>query len=108
MLIYNVTVNIEEDVEWEWKQWMLDNHIPEVMETGHFTGYKFLKLLNESPDASGSTYAVQFFVSNIGELETYLDTKAEALRNDHNRRYSNKFVAFRTVLEEVTQNASDS
>ncbi len=101
MLIYNVTVNIDTDVEEEWKQWMKNVHIPEVLATGRFTGFKFLRLLNEVPDATGNTYAIQYYAENIGQIETYLDTEAPAMRKSHDEAFGSKFVAFRTVLEEV-------
>ncbi len=102
MLIYNVTVNIDEEVEEEWKNWMSKKHIPDVLATGRFTGYKFLRLLNESPDATGSTYAIQYFVSDINEMNQYLNTEAPALQQDHKAKFGDKFVAFRTLLEEVS------
>lgn len=101
MLIYNVTVNIEPEVEVEWKQWMKNTHIPEVLATGRFTGSKFLRLLNEVPDATGSTYAIQYYADNIGQIEAYLENEAPAMRKSHDVAFGSKFVAFRTVLEEV-------
>ncbi len=101
MLIYNVTVNIDPEVEEEWKQWMKNVHIPEVLKTGRFTGSKFLRLLNEVPDATGTTYAIQYHAENIGQVEAYLDHEAPAMRKHHDDAYGGKFVAFRTVLEEV-------
>ena len=34
MILYNVTVNIDTDVEEDWIEWMKETHIPEVMKTG--------------------------------------------------------------------------
>ena len=101
MLVYNVTINIDPDVEEEWKVWMRDVHIPEVLGTGRFTDFKFLKLLSESPEASGSTYAVQYFSPSIDQVELYLNNEAAALQKSHTDKYGSKFVAFRTLLEEV-------
>ena len=36
MLLYNVTVIIEDAAAEEWLQWMQEIHIPEVMATGKF------------------------------------------------------------------------
>ena len=36
MIIYNVTVNVDEDVLSQWLRWMSENHIPDVMKTGLF------------------------------------------------------------------------
>jgi len=101
MLIYNVTVNIDPDVEDQWKSWMKEIHIPEVLDTGRFTGFKFLRLLNESPEATGSTYAIQYFVEDISHLDSYLKNEAPKLQQSHINNFGQKFVAFRTVLEEV-------
>ena len=81
--------------------WMKEFHIPEVLATGRFTGYKFLRLLNESPEATGSTYAIQYFLEDIGHLNQYLNTEAPKLQQSHIDKFGQKFVAFRTVLEEV-------
>ena len=37
MIIYNVTVSVEESVQTEWLNWMRNKHIPEVMACGIFT-----------------------------------------------------------------------
>lgn len=101
MVLYNVTVSIDEDVKEEWIAWMKEIHIPEVLETGHFTKHRILKLLNDQPDSTGPTYAIQYELDNIGKLDTYLEQYAPALQKKHVDKYGNKCIAFRTVLEEV-------
>ncbi|REE05901.1 DUF4286 family protein [Marinoscillum furvescens] len=101
MILYNVTVSVAPQVEQDWLTWMKDVHIPEVMRTGCFAEHKFLRLLNESPEAEGSTYAVQYFAPGKAELDTYLADHAPALRQKHLERYQDKALAFRTLLEEI-------
>lgn len=101
MILYNVTVSIDEDIEHEWKAWMQDEHIPEVIKTGFFLKHRMLKLLNERPDATGVTYAIQYELENIGKLDTYLEHHAPSLQKKQQDRYGHKCMAFRTVLEEV-------
>ncbi|MFY0607346.1 MAG: DUF4286 family protein [Cyclobacteriaceae bacterium] len=101
MILYNVTVNIDPSVEMDWLSWMKSSHIPKVMDTGCFTDQKFFRLLNEAPDATGSTYAIQYFASGEADLTNYLDHHAADLQKEVLDRYPNKFVAFRTYLEEV-------
>ena len=36
MLIYNVTVSIDQAVEHDWLSWMRGTHIPDVLHTGCF------------------------------------------------------------------------
>lgn len=101
MIIYNVTINISPDVEEDWKAWMKDHHIPDMIQTGCFESAKFLRLLNESPDAEGNTYAIQYFARDQSSVDHYLEKFAPKLRAEHTNRYRDKFVAFRTLLEEV-------
>lgn len=101
MLIYNVTVNIENDVREEWLHWMTDVHIPDVMNTGCFDQYKILRLLTEEAENTGTTYAIQYRCPDQLSLSLYIEKYAPALQADHKARYANKFVAFRSILEEV-------
>lgn len=101
MLIYNVTINIEESVHQDWLQWMKTVHIPDVMNTGCFESNKICKVLNTQPDEIGYTYAVQYFCVNSEMLANYQNKFAPKLQKEHLARYDGKFVAFRTLLEEV-------
>jgi len=94
-------MNIESEVEQEWLQWMKQVHIPEVLQTGCFTSHKFLKLLNDDPDATGTTYAIQYFASSVADLNNYLDNFSPDLRKKIDEKFLNRYVAFRTFLEEV-------
>ena len=48
MIIYNVTVKIDHSVHQEWLDWMKNNHIQDVIKTGHFVDYKICKILISS------------------------------------------------------------
>ncbi|MCC6689969.1 MAG: DUF4286 family protein [Bacteroidia bacterium] len=99
MIVYSVTINIENDVHDEWLRWMKEMHIPAVMKTGCFINSKMLRLLSDEPQ--GQTYSMQYTANSMTDYETYITTHAPALRKDFNERFPNKFVAFRTLLEEV-------
>jgi len=100
MIIYNVTVNIEESVEQEWLQWMKDAHIPDVMKTGMFLSSKMTHVLVEE-QMGGKTYSIQYTCENKETLDEYEQKYAPALQKDHNDKYQGKFVAFRTLLEVI-------
>ncbi len=99
MIIYNVTVNIDNSVHDEWLEWMKSKHIPDVVGTGCFTEGKIFRILvNEE---SGISYSVQYSAESMDDVNRYLKEHAEALRNDALRLYKDKFVAFRTLLERI-------
>ena len=100
MLLYNVSVTMDKDIETEWLQWMKEIHIPEVMATGCFLESLIYRLLHQ-PSGDDPTYVIQYRCESQEKLNTYFEKFADALRDKHNGRYKNRFVAFRTVMEEV-------
>jgi hypothetical protein len=101
MIIYNVTCNIPESIEEEWVHWMKHEHIPEVIATEKFTGFKMLKLLTTVEDNEGVNYAVQYFCSSIEAYNEYAEYFAPALKAKTYKKYGEQVLAFRTLLEEV-------
>ena len=99
MIIYNVTVNIDDSIHYEWLMWMKEIHIPEVMATGCFIENKICRILvNEE---SGTSYSIQYFCKNMDDLKVYQEKFAPGLQKKHADRYKDKFVAFRTLLEVI-------
>jgi hypothetical protein len=100
MIIYNVTVKIDNSVHDEWLDWMRSVHIKDVMNTGYFTENRMLKILgDDDPDAT--SYAIQYTCNNMEAFEKYSEIFAPALRAEHSEKFKDKFVAFRTLLEVV-------
>lgn len=100
MIIYNVTVNIDNDIHSDWLNWMRDIHIPEVMATGSFVENRILKLVGDE-DSGGHTYAIQYTCESMETYNLYQEKFAPALQKAHADRYNDKFVAFRTLLEVI-------
>jgi hypothetical protein len=101
MFIYNVTIKIAHAIHESWLQWMNEVHIPEVMKTGCFEKYVFVKLL-ETDEAEGPTYAVQYYTISIAQYNRYIDLYASKLRKDGQDKWGDKFIAFRTLMEVVS------
>jgi len=99
MLLYNVTVIIEDSAAEEWLQWMQEKHIPEVMATGQFLSNRLLKVI-DSPN-EGVTYCSQYVAQSIVEYEIYQQVYAPAIQEDLNTRFKDRFVAFRTLMEYI-------
>ncbi|WP_420603109.1 DUF4286 family protein [Flagellimonas sp.] len=102
MLIYNVTINIDESVHDQWLSWMKDKHVPDMLATGKFSHAKMAKVLVEE-DMGGITYSVQYTTKDRTTLESYYKEDAERLRSDALKLFADKFVAFRTELEVISQ-----
>ncbi|MFY8020667.1 MAG: DUF4286 family protein [Bacteroidia bacterium] len=101
MIIYNVTVNVEEGIHLEWLNWMKTIHIPEVMATGMFKDYRMLKLISKQEDELGETYAIQYYAENLDRFFQYQNEFAPALKQKTLELFGEKVLAFRTLMEEV-------
>lgn len=101
MIIYNVTINIEDDVHDQWLNWMQQVHLPDVMNTGLFVEYRMAKLLSRQEDETGTTYVIQYWAKSMADYETYQEQYAPALQAETRKHFDGKFVAFRTLMEQV-------
>jgi len=100
MIIYNVTVNVEEVIHHDWLKWMQEVHIPDVLSKGIFLENRIFKVLAD--EGTGThTYAIQYLCESMEAYETYRDNFAPALQEEMKKRYRENFVAFRTLLEVI-------
>lgn len=102
MIIYNVTVNVDQSIHEQWLVWMRQKHIDEVLETGLFKSARMVKVLVEE-EMGGTTYSVQYFTDSREKLEEYYEKHAPRLRQDGLSLFGNKMLAFRTELEVMSE-----
>lgn len=100
MIIYNVTIKVEEAIAGEWLQWLLQEHIPDVMKTSCFTENKVVRLL-EVDDSEGPTYAIQYFAESKANYNQYIEKYAPEMRKRSTDKWGQKFIAFRSVMQVV-------
>lgn len=98
MVLYNVTMKIDCDIEEEWLSWMKQKHIPDVMNSGNFLSAQISRLLDQ-PGEEDPTYVIQYRCAGREQYENYIANFAPGFRDDYDRRYKGKFVAFRTLME---------
>ncbi|MEK7199829.1 MAG: DUF4286 family protein [Bacteroidota bacterium] len=100
MYIYNITTKVTHRIHEEWVQWMKEKHIPKVMNTGCFTEFRFVRVL-EINDSDGPTYAVQFYAATKPDYEYYIAHFAPSLQNDALKNWGDNFIGFRSLMELV-------
>lgn len=101
MIIYNVTLNIDESIHEEWLSWIKE-HIPQVLATGKFKKAKLTKVLVEE-ELGGVTYSVQYTAFSRESLDAYYKEDAERLRQEGLKYFADKMLAFRTELEIIDE-----
>jgi len=100
MIVFNNTIKVHPAIENEWLQWQKEEHIPETMRSGHFTGYKIFRLL-EQDDSEGSTYVIQYTAPGMEHYQRYLDEWAPALLQKAFNKWGDRFIAFKTIMQVV-------
>ncbi len=101
MIIYSVTVSIDNDRAEEWRQWMQGTHIPEVMATGYFSGYTMHQILEPVVDPDRINYNVLYEIESLEKLREYQEKAAPALQQDHQKRYGENALAIRVVMDRL-------
>ena len=99
MFIYNVTVNIDAEVQEEWVKYMKEKHMPDVMKTGCFLDNQLLKVLYV--EDQGHTYSAQYRFLEMSDIEKYQKEFASALQVEHKQKFGEKYTAFRVLLEVI-------
>ncbi|MGA9326310.1 MAG: DUF4286 family protein [Salegentibacter sp.] len=101
MYIYNVTINVEEEVHDQWLEWMKNEHIPDMLKTGKFLKALMTRVLVQE-QMGGITYSVQYTAESKEMLQRYYEENAAELRAK-TKAFEGKFVAFRTELEVIIE-----
>jgi len=100
MIIYNVTIKTAHSITDEWLNWLKEEHIADVINTGCFTHATVLRLL-DIDEEDGITHAIQYHATDKKLYEEYLEKHADSMRKKGMDKWGDKFIAFRTVLEVV-------
>ena len=83
-----------------WLEWMINEHLPEILNTGCFTKYQIAKLIDVD-ETDGPTYAIQYYAHSINDYNTYISQYATALRQKTQKLWGDKCISIRTLMEVV-------
>ncbi len=101
MVLYNVTVSIDESIHEDWLHWMRTVHIPDVMQTGFFVESRISRIHAE--EQGGISFAITYLAKSFEDTTLYQEKHAPRLQQEHSARYAGKFAAFRTYLELIEE-----
>jgi hypothetical protein len=99
MLVYNETFIVDDAIVTEWIEWIKTNHIPSILATGAFDGYKALTVL-DSPN-EGITYCIQYQTGSIERYSDFFYRHLENIHKAHNAQFEERFALFHTLMEEI-------
>ena len=99
MIIYNETFVVEGSAEYEWLQWMQEEHIPVAMATGYFTEYKILNVI-DSPN-EGVTYCIQYITDEMVKYNLFKERHLQHLHTRHHQQFENRYVLFNSLMKTI-------
>ena len=100
MLIFNTTFLVSDKAHDPWLKWVHEQHIPFMLESEMFSKPQVAKVLsNEEQD--GTSYSVQFHISNMLMLENWHIQYAKVFERDFAEKFGTEVIFFATVLELV-------
>lgn len=97
-VLYNVTIKLDHSIAGDWRQWMLKEHIPMLMETKCFMEAKLFRLLDVD-DTDGPTFCAQYFCATRENYDDYIENFADKMRAESQKMWGGKFVAFRSLMQ---------
>jgi hypothetical protein len=99
-IIYNLTVKVDAAIADAWLKWLLEEHIPEIMQTGCFHSSKIVRLL-EVDDSEGPTYAIQYGAESKADYNRYIAMHSSAMQRKSFDKWGDRFIAFRSVMQVI-------
>ena len=100
MIIYNVTTHVDSSIHDEWLEWMKQTHIPEMMQTGCFTKFQMVRMM-EADETEGPTYATQYYAESKADYERYMAMNAMPLLKAGIDMWGDKTISFRSLMQIV-------
>lgn len=97
MILYNVTIILDDEIHKEWLNWMKIKQIPDVMNTGCFVSNRMLKVV-DSPN-EGHTYCVQYISDTLEKLNEFKQIHEHLIQVNTPEQFNNKLVTFQTIME---------
>ncbi|MFN0279045.1 MAG: DUF4286 family protein [Pyrinomonadaceae bacterium] len=91
MLIYEITATVDAGIAAEYEKYMTEQHIPDLLATGHFAAAFFAK--------KGSQYRIAYHADSQQQLDDYLANDAERLRAEFAEQFPEGIEIARQNLE---------
>ena len=97
MILFNITIILDNEIHNEWLHWMKTRQIPDIMNTGCFVSNRLLHVL-DSPN-EGVTYCVQYISDSLEKLNEFKQKHEQSIQAKLPEQFNNKLVLFSTVME---------
>ena len=101
MIVYNLTCNVDLEVEKQWVEWV-DLQLGQMSKSDRINNTYLLKLNSNSP-SKGSIYALQYLISNQETLQNFLNNEDQILKEQIRLAFGETVLHFSSQLEIIKQ-----
>ena len=100
MIIYNITTQVSWPAHEQWKKWMMDERLPEMIDTGIFSRYQLVRVL-EVDDSEGPMYAVQLYVNELSSISEYKEKYMQQMEHVEKKLWGSQIYSFSSLMEVI-------
>lgn len=100
MIIYNITTLVSWPIHEDWRDWLINEFIPELMETKLFSHYQVVRLMEVNED-EGPTYAVQLYLRNTSDFYSYRDKHLRHFQKKEKDAWGDYATSFASLMEVI-------
>ena len=100
MTIYNITTQVAWAIHDRWKQWLIEEALPEMLSTGLFTHFQLVRLI-EVNEEEGPTYAVQLYSTGAAELNLFRKNHLPEFDKNERGKWGDSICSFKSVMEVI-------
>ncbi len=97
MILYNITVIIEEEIETDWLKFINHTFVPDALSSNLLISNRILRVI-DSPN-EGVTYCLQFIADTLENYNQFKDVYASQLFDAHALKFKDQAVFFSTLME---------
>ncbi len=101
MYIYNITFNIEIEIETEWLSYIKAFFIPEILKSKYVQSALTSKIV--SKELEGISYSIQFTTKSKAELERFINMDFYPVLDKLYQKFHPKMLFFGTELDVIDQ-----
>ncbi len=99
MYIYNITFNVDKEIEKEWLQYIKEVFIPQMLRSGLLRSALTSKIMVD--EIQGISYSIQFAAGNKKDLKKFISEELQPILHKLHTKFSPKMVYFATELDVV-------
>lgn len=100
MILYNITFHVELGVLTDFKEFLIEEHLPFISNHSDIIEHKLLKLLNVD-ESEAMTYTLQYYLKDMGTYNQHMAVIDRKLKREIFEQYGEKVLYFCSVLEKV-------